>query len=94
MSTTATRLDRTRIKELTHREEERLNANTQNSKETFERASHHLSGGVASSYQLREPWPIYMESGSGPKVWDCLLYTSDAADDEYNVLVAGGAGWW
>jgi len=70
MSTTATRLDRTRIKELTLREEERLNANTQKSKETFERAGHHLSGGVASSYQLREPWPIYMESGAGPKVWD------------------------
>ncbi len=71
MSTsTATRLDRTRIQELTVREEERLNANTQKSKETFERASHHLSGGVASSYQLRDPWPIYMESGVGPKVWD------------------------
>jgi glutamate-1-semialdehyde 2,1-aminomutase len=70
MNTTATQLDRTRIKELTLREEERLNANTQKSKETFERAAKHLSGGVASSYQLREPWPIYMESGVGPKVWD------------------------
>jgi len=71
MSTdTAIRLDRTRIKELTVREEEKLNAGTQKSKETFERAKHHLSGGVASSYQLRDPWPIYMESGSGPKVWD------------------------
>ncbi len=69
-TSTATSLDRTRIKELTEREEERLNANTQKSKETFERAQHHLSGGVASSYQLREPWPIYMESGTGPKVWD------------------------
>ncbi len=49
------------------REEERLNANTQKSKETFERASHHLSGGVASSYQLREPWPIYMESRHRPE---------------------------
>jgi len=70
METTATRLDRTRIKELTLREEEKLNSRTQNSKETFERAQEHLSGGVASSYQLRDPWPIYMESGSGPKVWD------------------------
>ena len=69
-TSTAAALDRTRIKELTVREEERLNANTQKSKETFERARKHLSGGVASSYQLREPWPIYMESGVGPKVWD------------------------
>ena len=29
-----------------------------------------LSGGVASSYQLRDPWPIYLERGKGPKVWD------------------------
>ena len=27
-------------------------------------------GGVASSYQLRDPWPIYLERGNGPKVWD------------------------
>lgn len=70
MDSTATRLDRTRIKELTLREEQALNSRTQKSKETFERAKQHLSGGVASSYQLRDPWPIYMESGVGPKVWD------------------------
>jgi len=29
-----------------------------------------LSGGVASSYQLREPWPIYLSHGQGPTVWD------------------------
>ncbi|MDQ2700032.1 MAG: aminotransferase class III-fold pyridoxal phosphate-dependent enzyme, partial [Actinomycetota bacterium] len=70
MDSIATTLDRTRIKELTLREEEKLNARTQKSKETFERARHHLSGGVASSYQLRDPWPIYMENGTGPVVWD------------------------
>ncbi len=65
-----TQLDRTRIAELTAREEERLNANTKESGATYERASVHLSGGVASSYQLREPWPIYLERGRGPRVWD------------------------
>jgi glutamate-1-semialdehyde 2,1-aminomutase len=25
---------------------------------------------VASSYQLRDPWPIYLEGGEGCKVWD------------------------
>ena len=29
-----------------------------------------LTGGVASSYQLRDPWPIYLERGQGPRVWD------------------------
>lgn len=71
MSTATTPgLDRTRIKELTLREEEALNARTRKSGEMFEAAKKHLSGGVASSYQLREPWPIYMERGVGPKVWD------------------------
>ena len=36
----------------------------------FRRADKVLSAGVASSYQLREPWPIYLERGVGPKVWD------------------------
>ena len=36
----------------------------------YARAQVHLSGGVASSYQLRDPWPIYLERGSGPRVWD------------------------
>ena len=29
-----------------------------------------LSGGVASAYQSRDPWPLYLERGQGPKVWD------------------------
>ncbi len=65
-----TQLDRTRIAELTAREDARLNENTKESGRTYERASVHLSGGVASSYQLRDPWPIYLERGEGPKVWD------------------------
>ena len=36
----------------------------------FRRANQVLSAGVASSYQLRDPWPIYLERGVGPKVWD------------------------
>jgi glutamate-1-semialdehyde 2,1-aminomutase len=63
-------LDRTRIRELTARENERLNERTQKSGEMFRRADAVLSGGVASSYQLREPWPIYLERGEGPRVWD------------------------
>ncbi|MFM9150278.1 MAG: aspartate aminotransferase family protein, partial [Solirubrobacterales bacterium] len=67
---TPTKLDRTRIKELTLRETETLNERTQKSGEMYEEARKHLAGGVASSYQLREPWPIYMERGAGPLVWD------------------------
>ncbi len=63
-------LSRERIAELTERETQRLNERTLGSKAMFERAQVTLSGGVASSYQLRDPWPLYLERGDGPKVWD------------------------
>jgi glutamate-1-semialdehyde 2,1-aminomutase len=67
---TPRQLDRQRIRELTRREEERLNARTPKSRAMYDRADRVLSGGVASSYQLRDPWPIYLERGEGPVVWD------------------------
>lgn len=63
-------IDRARIAELTAREAARLDARTTASRDLYERARVHLAGGVASSYQLRDPWPIYIEKGSGPRVWD------------------------
>jgi glutamate-1-semialdehyde 2,1-aminomutase len=69
-ATTPRRIDRRRIKELTAREEARLNEGTPRSHAMYERAHKVLSGGVASSYQLRDPWPIYLEHGDGPRVWD------------------------
>jgi glutamate-1-semialdehyde 2,1-aminomutase len=63
-------IPRERIQELIEREEKHLDDATPRSAEMYERARVHLSGGVASSYQLRDPWPIYLERGSGPKVWD------------------------
>src|SRR5206468_7420654 len=63
-------LDRERILQLTERETALLNERTPRSGEMFQRAHAVLAGGVASSYQLREPWPIYLERGAGPRVWD------------------------
>jgi glutamate-1-semialdehyde 2,1-aminomutase len=63
-------IPRQRIAELVEREEKQLNDRTQRSNEMYARAQVHLAGGVASSYQLRDPWPIYLERGSGPRVWD------------------------
>jgi glutamate-1-semialdehyde 2,1-aminomutase len=63
-------LDRARVKELTEREERRLNERTPESARMFERARRTLSGGVASSYQLHDPWPIYLSHGQGQWVWD------------------------
>src|SRR4051794_27304406 len=69
-ATTPRTIDRRRIKDLTEREEARLNERTPQSGAMYERARNVLTGGVASSYQLRDPWPIYLERGDGPRVWD------------------------
>ncbi|MBX5440743.1 MAG: aspartate aminotransferase family protein [Solirubrobacteraceae bacterium] len=63
-------IPRERIAELTEREARRLDERTQASRRMYERARRPLAGGVASSYQSRDPWPIYLERGEGPKVWD------------------------
>jgi glutamate-1-semialdehyde 2,1-aminomutase len=63
-------IDRRRVEELTRAELERLNARTAGSERMFERARAALSGGVASSYQLRDPWPIYLQDGAGATVTD------------------------
>jgi glutamate-1-semialdehyde 2,1-aminomutase len=65
-----TDLDRARIAELTAREQKRLDERTQGSRVLFERARNSLSGGVASAYQERQPWPIYLSYGRGSHVWD------------------------
>jgi glutamate-1-semialdehyde 2,1-aminomutase len=67
---TSSVLDRERIRALTERETTLLNERTPRSGEMYRRADAVLAGGVASSYQLREPWPIYLERGEGPRVWD------------------------
>jgi glutamate-1-semialdehyde 2,1-aminomutase len=68
--TAVVEIDRARIRELTEREEKQLNERTSGSRAMFERARETLVGGVASSYQLREPWPMYLSHGRGAKVWD------------------------
>ena len=67
---TTAELDRARIAELTEREQRRLDERTPGSSALFERARQTLAGGVASSYQDRDPWPIYLSHGEGAYVWD------------------------
>jgi glutamate-1-semialdehyde 2,1-aminomutase len=63
-------LDRERIKELTRREKETLAERTRRSREYLERAQQVMPGGVPSSFQQIEPWPVYVERGEGSRVWD------------------------
>jgi glutamate-1-semialdehyde 2,1-aminomutase len=68
--TSPIQIDHERVAELTRRELAALNARTERSAAMYKRARESLSGGVASSYQLRDPWPIYLTSGEGPMVTD------------------------
>ncbi len=71
MSSPATvQIDRDRVRSLIERESALLDERTRGSAETYERAKQSLSGGVASSYQARDPWPIYLTRGEGPVVYD------------------------
>ena len=63
-------VDRKLIKELRAREEKRLREQTPNSAKLYERARESLIKGVASSYQMRDPYPIYFTHGKGSRVWD------------------------
>ena len=60
-------ISRERVQELTVRELQTLNERTPRSAAMYERAQRSLSGGVASSYQLRDPSPIYLDSGEGAR---------------------------
>lgn len=61
---------RERISRLSERESALLDERTPASASAFARAEKVLAGGVASSYQARAPWPIYLSHGEGQRVWD------------------------
>jgi len=63
-------LDRERVRSMIDREAARLDERTRASAALYSRARRSLSGGVASSYQARDPFPIYLTTGSGPVVND------------------------
>ncbi|MGO9971856.1 MAG: aspartate aminotransferase family protein [Solirubrobacteraceae bacterium] len=64
------KLDRERIQELHRRERAELEQRTKASGAMYQRARRSLSGGVASTYQVGEPWPIYLTTGEGPIIND------------------------
>ena len=67
---TKPQIDRDLVAELTARERAKLGERTPESGRRFERAVKVMPSGVPSSFQVNEPWPIYLERGSGARVWD------------------------
>ncbi len=63
-------IDRKRIAALTEAQQEILRNGTGESAKTFERAVKVMPNGVPSSFQVSDPWPVYIERGKGSRVWD------------------------
>ncbi len=66
----AAEIDRGRLAELTEREQAKLAERTPASKQRHERGLAVMPGGVPSSFQENDPWPVYLERGEGARVWD------------------------
>jgi glutamate-1-semialdehyde 2,1-aminomutase len=68
-ASTAT-IDRERVAALTEREQAKLAERTPESKGRHERGLKVMPGGVPSSFQENDPWPVYLDRGQGARVWD------------------------
>ena len=66
----APEIDRRRVAELTDQQRALLVERTPNSGAYFERARKVMPKGVPSSFQENDPWPVYIERGSGAQVGD------------------------
>jgi glutamate-1-semialdehyde 2,1-aminomutase len=63
-------IDPARIAELAERQRAILLERTAASGGMYERASAVMPGGVPSSFQRNDPWPVYLKRGEGARVWD------------------------
>jgi glutamate-1-semialdehyde 2,1-aminomutase len=69
-ATQSSTIDRGRVAELTKRELDKLAEHTPQSRQRYERGVKVMPGGVPSSFQENDPWPVYLERGQGARVWD------------------------
>jgi glutamate-1-semialdehyde 2,1-aminomutase len=84
-------IDRKRIAELAEREEKRLEAETPKSYELFKRASKSLVNGVASTYQMRDPYPVYFTHGKGSKIYSVDGHELSDFHNGFGCMVQGHA---
>ncbi|MGB7684676.1 MAG: aspartate aminotransferase family protein [Solirubrobacterales bacterium] len=63
-------IDRQKIASLTEAQNEQFRNRTPASARTYEKALAVMPGGVPSSFQANDPWPVYLSRGKGSRVWD------------------------
>src|ERR1700704_1829719 len=66
----APEIDRRRVLQLIDEQRNLLAERTTRSGEYYERARRVMPNGVPSSFQENDPWPVYIERGTGANVWD------------------------
>jgi len=84
-------IDRERLATLTAGEMEKLKQRTPGSRELWQRGKKVMPGGVPSSFQSIEPWPIFVERGEGSKVWDVDGNEYSDFHNGFGVVVVGHA---
>jgi glutamate-1-semialdehyde 2,1-aminomutase len=65
-----TEIDPKRVAALSEAEQEKFRNRTGASAATFKRALEVMPNGVPSSFQVNDPWPVYLQRGKGSRVWD------------------------
>jgi glutamate-1-semialdehyde 2,1-aminomutase len=63
-------IDRKRIAALSEAQQETFRNRTGASAQTYRRALEVMPNGVPSSFQVNDPWPVYLTRGKGSRVWD------------------------
>ena len=75
-------IDRQRVAALSERERAKLADRTPESRRRYERAVKVMPGGVPSSFQENDPWPVYLERGEGARFADALeAFARDVTSD-------------
>ena len=89
MTVTRDQIDRARVAEIGAREEAAYRQRTPKSAALFERARQSLPLGVASSFQVYDPYPTFMTDARGSRIWDADGNEYIDFDMAFGVLAAG-----
>lgn len=79
------------VASLTEHQQEVFRNRTGKSAETYQRAEKVMPNGVPSSFQVNDPWPVYLERGEGSQVWDVDGNEYTDFHNGFGVMVIGHA---
>jgi glutamate-1-semialdehyde 2,1-aminomutase len=87
--TEETRINRQRLAQLAAREQDTYRERTATTRVLLERAKRSLPMGVASSFQVYDPYPTFMSEARGSRIWDVDGHEYIDFDMAFGVLAAG-----